>query len=166
MSNAGNGGEVTLGIAIGDLSVAAALVGLGLFMAIETAAIPISPAYSRIGPTVFPTLVAAGLVLLGLVLGWQAARGGEAAAARREPAPDLTALAWISAGLLLHAATLDHIGFVPASTLLFMLVARGFGNGRWLVTAPIGLALALVVYIAFTRGLALTLPTGALFDGG
>jgi len=55
---------------------------------------------------------------------------------------------------------------VPASTLLFALVARGFGDRRWVVTLPIGLALALVVYVGFTRGLALALPTGSLFAGG
>ena len=108
----------------------------------------------------FPVLVAAGLVLLGLFLAWQSLRGGEEAAARHEPAPDLVALAWISAGLLLHAGTLDNIGFVPASTLLFALVARGFGDRRWAVALPIGLALAVGVYIGFTRGLALALPTG------
>jgi putative tricarboxylic transport membrane protein len=171
VSDTGNGGRgaasrIAPRIALGDLLVAAALVALGLFLAVETAVIPVSPAYARIGPTVFPVLVAAGLVFLGFILVWQALKSGEEAAARREPAPDLAALAWISAGLLIHAATLDHIGFVPASTLLFALVARGFGDRRWVVTLPIGLALALVVYVGFTRGLALALPTGSLFAGG
>lgn len=174
MNETGNGDEaasriapgIAPRIATGDLLIAAAFVGLGLFLAIETAAIPVSPVYSRIGPTVFPALVAAGLVCLGLVLAWQALRGGEEAAARHEPAPHLAALLWISAGLLLHAATLDLFGFVPASTLLFALVARGFGERRWPATLAVGLPLALIVYVGFTRGLSLTLPAGSLFGGG
>jgi putative tricarboxylic transport membrane protein len=53
-------------------------------------------------------------------------------------------------------------GFILASTLLFMLVARGFNSRRWLLNAITGVVLAVLIFAIFNYGLGLTLPAGVL----
>src|SRR5262245_13012901 len=64
-----------------SLAVPEALIGIGLLVAAvavfwQTATMPVSPMYSKVGPTVFPYMTAAGLAVLALLLFLQAMRGG------------------------------------------------------------------------------------------
>jgi putative tricarboxylic transport membrane protein len=52
-------------------------------------------------------------------------------------------------------------GFTLASTMLFVMVARGFGSRRVAHDAIVGLVLAVVVFLFFTRGLNVSLPASA-----
>jgi putative tricarboxylic transport membrane protein len=63
---------------------------------------------------------------------------------------------------VLQSLVIEHIGFVLAATITFVLTTFGFGSRRWLLNAAIGLVLAVVSYIGFTRGLGLNLPAGLL----
>jgi putative tricarboxylic transport membrane protein len=74
----------------------------------------------------------------------------------------VSGVAWIGVGTILTLVFLERAGFVVASTLLFALTARGFGSLRWIRNLAIGLAFALAVYLIFTRGLLLVLPSGLL----
>ena len=159
MTTEAEGGST--GGALGSFLIAAALAALGLFMLWETWSIPVQVSYARVGPRVFPVLVASGLILNALWLAWEAWRAREPAGAD-EPPIDWAALAWVSAGLLLEAALLERIGFPLSAALLFVLTARGFGSTAILRDAAIGLALALIAWVGFTRGLGLTLPAGPL----
>lgn len=145
------------------LALAAGLVGLGLFFAIEAASIRVLPSYARVGPRAFPYLVAAGLLLIGAALAWRAWRGldPDADPAGDEP-PDRLGMALVVGGLVLQSLLISHIGFVIAATVTFMLTAAGFGSRHVLRDAAIGAALAVVSYVGFTRGLGLTLPAGFL----
>ena len=63
------------------LAVPELLIGVGLLacagaVAWQTLAIPVSPLYSKVGPTVFPYLTMVGLVVLSLLLILAALRGG------------------------------------------------------------------------------------------
>lgn len=149
------------GSALGSFAVAAALAVLGLFMLWETWSIPVSISYARIGPRVFPALVAAGLVINALWLAIEAWRSSHPAGAD-EPPIYWPALAWVSAGLLAEAALLERIGFVLSATLLFVLTARGFASTALLRDGMIGLVLALLAWLGFTYGLGLRLPGGPL----
>ena len=64
--------------------------------------------------------------------------------------------------MLLCLALFERGGFVIASSALFWVAARGFGSRRPLRDAVIAVALAVVVFLAFTRGLGLSLPLGVL----
>jgi putative tricarboxylic transport membrane protein len=75
------------------------------------------------------------------------------------------AFAWISAGLVAHMLLIAGIGFVLASTLLFVFTARGFGSRRWLRDALIGVSASTGIYLLFTRGLTLQLPWGRWLPG-
>jgi putative tricarboxylic transport membrane protein len=158
MSDGAQGGnrapvaEVVLGLGV---------AAIGVFIAVETSRLTVAPLYAKVGPGVIPYLVAGGLILLGLLFAAQAWRG----AASRPPqaeASDWRALVVIGIGLILQMLLLERAGFVIASAVLFVCIAYGFGSRRYLRDAVIAILLAVVVYIGFTRGLALPLPAGLL----
>jgi putative tricarboxylic transport membrane protein len=151
------------------------LVALGVFFAVETTEIKVAPIYAKVGPTVFPWIVAGALILLGLIFAAQAWRKGQqASASERDPVPgqangssdlhaeasDWRALLLISAALLLQAALFKMLGFVLTAALLFMAVAYGFGSRSYLRDGIVAVILAILVYVGFTRGLHLQLPAG------
>lgn len=155
-----------IGIDKAELCVSLALVALGLFVAIGAAGLTASAGYSRISPRFFPALVAVGLIGVGAFLAVQCVRGGwprrgEDAARAALHAP---AFLYISAGAGAHMALIASIGFVPASALLFTLVARAFGSDRLLRDAAVGLALASLAYAFFTQVVSVNLPSGTLFE--
>ena len=153
---------------------------LGVFLGAGSFGIPLGVGYDRIGPRFFPSLVAAGLVLLGVLLATAALRRGNANIAERRTAEEQThgtksvpwlpdgdatnrrALGFLAAGLLLCLALFERGGFVMASSGLFWVAARGFGSRRPLRDAVIAVGLSVVVFLAFTRGLGLALPVGVL----
>jgi putative tricarboxylic transport membrane protein len=55
---------------------------------------------------------------------------------------------------------LETLGWIPASALLFMAVARAFGSRRLVVDAAIGVVLTGLSFVIFNYGLDLTLPSG------
>jgi putative tricarboxylic transport membrane protein len=148
------------GLRLGEAILALAVLLLGVFVAVETAMLRTGPGYSAIGPKLFPWLVAAGLVLVGLALLYEARSGEvEHPAGFELYAPPLLL---VTGGLVAQMLLMKPAGFVIASTLLFVAVARSFGSRRLVRDAAIGLVLCAVVYIAFTRGLGLSLPAGVL----
>jgi putative tricarboxylic transport membrane protein len=147
----------------GELLLSLGLVALGSFVIYETGSIAETQGYARIGPRLFPYVIGAGLTLCGAVLAWHALAGGW----RHVPldqeghdAPDWPAFAIISAGIILHMVIIGWAGFIIASTLLFVLIARGFGSRRPVRDAVIALLLSIVVFFVFTLALGLSLPKG------
>ncbi len=53
---------------VGETVLAAGVLALGLFIAIETARLQVAPTQAAVGPRLFPGLVAAGLLLVGAAL--------------------------------------------------------------------------------------------------
>jgi putative tricarboxylic transport membrane protein len=149
-----------------QLVLALALVAFGGFFIVEAQTMKPGPAYARVGPEVIPTIVGGITSLIGLALALVAARGGWPTGHETGPARQIgwAGLALISAGLLMQALLFERAGFVLSSTLLFVLVAAGFGSRAWLRDVVAGLALSLAAYLGFTRGLGLSLPPGVL-DG-
>ena len=150
----------------GELAISLGLVALGSFVIYETQNIAETQSYAQIGPRLFPYLIGVGLALCGAVLGWQAISGGW----RHVPlddahaTPDWMAFAVISAGVILHMLVIGWAGFIIASILLFVFVARGFGSRKPVRDTIISAILAVVVFFLFTKGLGLNLPKGP-FEG-
>ena len=147
--------------------MALGVIVLGIGVGLGSFGIPFGAGYDRIGPRFFPSVVAAGLTLLGSVLAVAAIRAKRLQPAAAEVAgagssANRRALGFLAVGLLLNLILLEHTGFVVASSALFWLAARGFGSERPIRDAVIALLLSLLVYAAFTRGLGLTLPRGIL----
>jgi putative tricarboxylic transport membrane protein len=142
-------------IALG-LGVTAAAIGAGW----QASLIPVSPLYSKVGPTIFPKMAAVMLFALGALLVVQGLRGGWQPADEREIPLDWRALGLVGAGLVANAALIGPLGFTLASTLLFTLVAAGFGSRRPWVDAPMGFVLALAAYFGFAGALGVNIGAG------
>ncbi len=150
------------------------LIALGLFFAVETTEIKVAPIYAKVGPTVFPWIVAGALIVLGVLFAIQAWRRGHHSlspgpipgqgypATPQAPASDWRALAVISAALLLQVVLLRSAGFIVTAVVLFMAVTYAFGSRQYLRNLVIAILLAVLVYVGFTRGLNLQLPPGVL----
>ncbi len=150
-----------------------AFIGLGLlaFAGIvlwQTLQIPVSPLYSKVGPTIFPYITAGLLALLSAPLLVSAMRGGWQPEDEREVRSEWKALAFVLAGLVANIALIGAVGFTAASTVMFVLVAHGFGSRRPLRNAAIGFATALIAYFGFARLLGVNIGGGVverLFGG-
>jgi putative tricarboxylic transport membrane protein len=146
------------GLRLGEAALAAFILLLGVFIAVETAGLRTGPGYAAIGPTLFPWLVAAGLLLVGLALLYEARAGALAQPAGFDL--DLPPTLVVTAGLVLQMVLMRPAGFVIATAVLFVAVAYALGSRRFLLNAVVGLVLCAVTYVAFTRGLGLVLPAG------
>ena len=153
----------------GQLAVAAGYTVLGALVLWGAMYLPTEGGYAQVGPGVVPRVVGGILIVLGLAMLREALTGGfrghDEEAEARMPM-DWRSFAWVSGGILGYGLLIEHLGFILASTLLFVLVARGFSSRRWLLNAVTGAVLAAVVYAVFNYGLGLTLPAGILKLGG
>ena len=149
----------TPGAARTGLLIGLALLAFGLVLAWQVTRIPAEAAYARIGPTLIPWLLVTMVVLLGVAILTQSALGSW----KDPPAPaslDMRALAWVAAGLLINLITIEHVGFILASSALFLCVARGFGSTNPARDAALGFLLALAAYVGFDRVLGYQIGTG------
>ncbi|HVF65165.1 MAG TPA: tripartite tricarboxylate transporter TctB family protein [Casimicrobiaceae bacterium] len=149
---------------LAQIVIAGALVALAIFVFFQIRQIPADGGYSAVGPRFTPLIIAAGLAIVGGVLlvqaltrGWKSMEGSVPAAPLSAPA-----FAWISGGLVLHMIVIGFVGFTIASTMLFAMVARGFGSRRVVRDATIGLVLAVAIFLFFTRVLNVALPASPL----
>ena len=148
------------GLRLGEAVLAVFVLGLGLFVAVETAMLRTGPGYAAIGPKLFPWLLAAGLLLVGAALLYEARAGAVAHPGGFDL--DLPPALVVTAGLVLQMILMRPAGFVIASTVLFVAVTHAFGSRRVALNTAVGLALCLAIYVAFRWGLGLILPAGVL----
>ena len=149
----------------GELLVSLGLLALGAYVLYDTQSIAAAQGYDQLGPRLFPQIVGVALVLLGAVLSWHALAGGW----RNVPLdqeghdnPDWPAFGLISGGLILQMAIIGSAGFVIASTILYLLIARGFGSRRWRRDLLVGVTVVLAAYYLFTLALGLHLTKSPL----
>jgi putative tricarboxylic transport membrane protein len=146
---------------VGEAALGGGVLVLGLFIAFETTR-GLGPTSAVVGPALFPYLIAAGLVIVGASLLREAFAGHIAHEGGFEL--DWVAVALVSAGLILQMFLLETLGWIPASALLFMAVARAFGSRRLVIDAVLGLALTAASFVIFNYGLGLNLPGGVIAD--
>jgi putative tricarboxylic transport membrane protein len=113
-------------------------------------------ARGRGGTSGFELLVLIGGAVALAAAAWQTWTTRTPATSRTHPA----ALATLGLALVVEVALVDWLGFVVASTLMFAIAARAFGSRRPARDTIVGLAIAAVIYVAFTRGLGVGLPHG------
>jgi len=147
---------------VGEGLLGGGVLALGIFIAVETSRFEVGPTHAAVGPRLFPFLIAAGLIIVGLAVLWQGFFGHIAHEGGFEL--DWLAVAFVSGGLIAQMLLLELLGWIIATTILFIAVARAFGSRRLLLDAAIGLALTGLAYIVFTAGLGLNLPTGLIGD--
>ncbi|MDB5473520.1 MAG: tripartite tricarboxylate transporter TctB family protein [Devosia sp.] len=135
--------------------VLAAIAGVIIW---QTSNMRVPPIQARVGPTVFPYVIAAGLILLSIGTAVSALRGAFPA---REPVR-YGPILWIAGGLVAQMLLIGWAGFAVGTAVLFAFVAKGFGRGPLWMTLPIGFVLAFSIWFVFSRGLQLSLPMGPI----
>jgi putative tricarboxylic transport membrane protein len=151
-----------------NISGAGLAIGLGLIaiasvIGFDTMQMQVPPSYARVGPQIFPYIIAIGLAITGAHIAWKSYRGEDDIADSDDAEPtDWKSVGIIVAGLIAHMNLLKPLGFVPAGLILFLSVAFAFGSRRYGRDAFVGLLLVLFAYVGFTYGLGLQLPQGIL----
>lgn len=144
---------------VGAIVVALALIGVAAVVAVDAVRLSHVRTFGAgLGPAAFPWAVAVGLAALGL---------GNLAVALKGRAPEgypvnLGPVAWVACGLVAQIALLAIAGFSVATGVLFAFTAKGFGRGPLWLTIPVGAVFSFILYVIFTKALALTLPAGPL----
>ena len=145
------------------LAIGLGLVALASVIGLETMQMQVPPSYARVGPQIFPYIIAIGMAITGAHIAWKSYRGEDHVAEIEDAGPvDWKAVGIIMAGLIAHMNLLKPLGFVPAGLILFWSVAFAFGSRRYGRDIIVGLLLALFAYVGFTYGLGLQLPPGIL----
>lgn len=137
-------------------------VAVALLAFWQSSIIPVSPLYSKVGPTIFPYIASAILLVLGLLLTVRGLRGGWQPEDEKEVPLDWASMSVVVAGLAANVVLIGPLGFTVASTVMFTLIAWGFGSRRPWRDAPIGLVLALAAYFGFATGLGVNIGMGPL----
>jgi len=149
----------------GQVAVAAGVLAIGGGLLWGSFYLPTGGGYAQVGPGVVPRGVGILLLAVGAFLMREAFTGGFRGVdeeAEIHLPMDWIAFAWVSGGIVLYGLLVERLGFLIASTALFIMVARSFGSRRWLLNALVGLALAAIIFTIFNYGLGLTLPPGIL----
>jgi putative tricarboxylic transport membrane protein len=147
---------------VGESMLGGAVLALGLFVAAQTALLTVAPSQATVGPRLFPFLIAAGLIGVGLALLREAVFGHIAHEGGFEL--DWRAVGLISAGLVVQMLLLESLGWIVAATLLFVAATLAFGSRRLVLDTAIGIVLAGLAFAIFNYGLGLSLPTGTAIE--
>lgn len=140
------------------LVIAAILAGIAIVIFWQTSLMRVPPVQQRVGPTVFPYIVASGLLLLAVGTVFSAFRNGFPERSKDDYGP----IFWVVGGLVGQILLLSTAGFSIATGVLFACTAKAFGRGPLWQTIPIGAVFAFVVWFIFAKGLQLSLPMGVL----
>jgi putative tricarboxylic transport membrane protein len=112
-----------------------------------------------IGPAVMPKIIAAGLVLLGVL---SILSGFRSAGTAPEEA-DFGPVGLLVVGFLALTAMIGFGGgFIPAMAVLFTITSFAFGRRALIVDFALGLGLSALIYLLFSKLLTLSLPQGPL----
>jgi putative tricarboxylic transport membrane protein len=150
-----------------QMAIPELLIGLGFLACAgavlwQTLAIPVSPLYSKVGPTVFPYITMAGMAVLAALLILAALRGGWQPADEKETPTDWWATGFVIAGLIANLLLIKPLGFTIGSVAMFVLVCYGFGSRSPIRDFLIGLVLALAAYFGFARALGVNIGAGLI----
>jgi putative tricarboxylic transport membrane protein len=143
-----------------------AMLLLAVAVLASTAFIPTGFSYDAVGPRLFPTIMGVGLLLAAFGI-LASAIGPRRQVTPRLAAPSEASTDWkpillISAALLLEAALIETLGWVPLTATLFAAGAWAFGNRRLWLNLLIGAVFGGLILFAFDAGLGLNLPLGVL----
>jgi putative tricarboxylic transport membrane protein len=140
------------------------LLAIAIAVLAGTTAIRSQEGYAATGPRFAPLLVGVLLLVLSvLFLARTVVRPDvdlAERAAREAATTDWARPALVVAALLAYAFLMEPLGYVVATALFFLVTARILGSRAPLRDALAGLAIALVMYVAFTQFLGVDLPAG------
>ena len=155
------------GAGIGEWVVAAAVFGLGVVVLLDGLGQRQSTSASGIGAGFMPIVVGSLLLALSVALAVQLARGRHGEPEQAEGDVDVSRTHWVAlaiaaAGLLFFLFTVEPLGFIPATTVMFFLISLAMGSRRYLIALVIALVTACIIFFSFTKLLSIDLPAGIL----
>jgi putative tricarboxylic transport membrane protein len=136
--------------------LALVIIAIAAVWLFGAAGLPQGARYAIVGPGLFVALAGFGLLVCGLILFVQIARGERfepqdvedaAASSPMDRRAFMTALAAVAVPVV----GMPHLGTPLVATISFALVARAFGSKRLLLDILTGAILGVVVYVFFTR---------------
>jgi putative tricarboxylic transport membrane protein len=143
---------------LAGLVIAGALLVLAGVIWWDLSNLQLSSVYG-VGPKAMPMIVAAGLAILGIGNGVLAFRGD---LPERE-STDPRAIVLILGGLAVLIAVIGlGGGFIVGTGILFATTAAAFGRRAFLIDLAIGIGLAILVFVLFSKLLTLSLPMGPI----
>lgn len=144
---------------LAGLAIAAAILILAIGIGWDATTYTVRRSYAQFGPDIFPYIVAAGLIVLGITTAVMAFRDGFP---ERESI-NLPALTWLMGALAAMIVCLyAQLGFIISSAALFGMAARGMGRTPLWLTLAVGVLVSVFLYLLFQYGLSLSLPRGLL----
>jgi len=147
----------------GQVAVSAGVTALGVVILWGSFYLPTGGGYAQVGPGVVPRFVGIVLIILGAALLREAYTGGYRGVdeeAEVHLPMDWAAFAWITGGIIAYGLLVERLGFILASIVLYVMVARSFTSRRWVLNIIVGAALAIFIFVTFNYGLGLNLPMG------
>ena len=152
---------------IGEMLLALGAIVFGILIVWQTTLIRLTPAYSKVGPRSHSVHRRRGIGDRRRLAGVRGLTGRAAtgSAERRTPTPrrrPTGGISLLALALLAYLLLIERAGFIIASATLFVTAAFAMGSRRLVRDIAIGVMLATVLYLVFTRGLGLSLPAGIL----
>ncbi|GIH78715.1 tripartite tricarboxylate transporter TctB family protein [Planobispora longispora] len=150
-----------------ELVMALVVLGLGVFVIAGTADVTAAGSALGLGPRFFPVLVGSALLLIGVFYVLDVVRGGHGDPEESEDVDsgaraDWKTVALLSVIFLAFAGLVDLLGWIIAGALLFFGLAVTLGAEHRLRAGVIAIVLSTLSYLAFVKGLGVTLPAGLL----
>jgi putative tricarboxylic transport membrane protein len=130
------------------------VIAIGAFWIYGALQLPQTATYAKVGPGMFVSAAGIGLVLLGLLLLVQIARGEKFEPVDAEDIAAGAAADWPALWTAIAAAsvplyTMERFGFIVSATLMFVLTTRAFGSRRLLFDLALGFLIAGVCWYGF-----------------
>lgn len=132
------------------------VMGIGAVWLYEGSTLPQLGGYAALGPGFFVSAIGAALLVLGIMLLVQIARGEsfapqEVENAEADAGASWPALLWAAAGAALPLLTIQPLGFPLTAMGSFALVTRAFGSRRIVFDCAVGLVLGVICWLGFSR---------------
>ncbi|HEU0295318.1 MAG TPA: tripartite tricarboxylate transporter TctB family protein [Anaerolineales bacterium] len=142
------------------------VISLGGIILTQVSQIGTGAGFIVVGPRIFPTVVGAGFLVLGLLFLLRTTvlldRDLLAEVTAEEATTDWTTTILALLALVAYASLLHPLGYTLATALFFPFAGRILGSTRLRRDIIIGLALGFAIYLIFTRVLGVRLPAGLL----
>ena len=151
-----------------ELGVSVLLAALGALVLYDASRIPTDfTQRGPVGPAAVPVVLGVALLVIAVLLARDVLRGGHGEAEGGEdvdlshPSDWRTVLLLIAA-FLANVVLIDRVGFPISGALLFWGSAYALGSRHWVRDPLIAVALSVITYLIFSRGLGIGLPGGPL----
>lgn len=153
---------------LAQLGLAAALVVVGAYTVYDATTLRIGFG-DPVGPRVFPYVIGAGTIVLGVLLVLATLRGDVPQAEGGEDVDLRQPADWVTVGklvgvLMFTVLTVSFLGWAISGAVLFVGSAWSLGSRTLVRDVIVGLVLSVSSWYAFHEGLGVILPAGIL-DG-